>query len=414
MQLNWAQVNQLAESLGDSFYLVDLEKFTSNYQDFLQAFRIHYPKSQIAYSYKTNYLPRFCEWVNAWGGYAEVVSGMEYRLALKIGVPATRIIFNGPYKPLNDLQEALLNGTVVNVDSAYELLAVKQLAQSHPDCLFRLGLRCNFDIGIGLRSRFGFESTELVELIESVRENRNCRIVALHCHFLAPQRSAQAYGDIARKMLHLATTELSLPHLEIIDLGGGFYSRMPEFLQLQFDHPIPDFKDYSSAIASQFVASFPEQNGPELVLEPGLALTADAVQFVTRIMNIKQLGKRSTALAAGSIYDVKPTKSLRQLPVTVVPQTGEGGKDFYGDIVGTTCMEDDCLYQGFKGQLGAGDFVVFDSVGAYTNVLRPPFIHPAPPIIALSIEGEVEVLRRREKDQDIFASYFFAPGTCQD
>jgi hypothetical protein len=60
------------------------------------------------------------------------------------------------------------------------------------------------------------------------------------------------------------------------------------------------------------------------------------------------------------------------------------------DIVGSSCMESDCLYRGYQGELKPGDYVVFDNVGAYTNVLRPPFINPAPPILSIIDAGIVE------------------------
>ncbi len=121
MQFSWGFLNAVAQQHGDAFYMVDCPQFLANYQEFLQAFRCVYPKTQIAYSYKTNYLPKFCELVQAQGGYAEVVSGMEYDLALRIGVPAERIIFNGPYKRQDDFVLAAQNGSIINLDAAYEI-----------------------------------------------------------------------------------------------------------------------------------------------------------------------------------------------------------------------------------------------------------------------------------------------------
>ena len=54
--------------------------------------------SIIGYSYKTNYLPSLIKEMSNLGAYAEVVSRLEYDLALKIGVKPNKIIFNGPLK----------------------------------------------------------------------------------------------------------------------------------------------------------------------------------------------------------------------------------------------------------------------------------------------------------------------------
>lgn len=406
---SWEQLEHLSAQYGESFYLLDLSRFQANYQAFLQAFQAVYAKSQIAYSYKTNYTPRLCQLVRDYGGYAEVVSGMEYGLALKIGVAAQRIIFNGPYKQENDLTHALLSGSVVNLDSVYEVEQVKILAARFPRYHFRLGLRCNFDIGVAQRSRFGFDvnSADFTAIAQSLRELPNCRIVGLHCHFLAPERSATAYANIAQRMLQLALNEFAQDELAFIDIGGGFYSSMPLALQQQFAHPIPSFNDYGAAIAGVFARQFPQHDGPELILEPGLALVADAMQFVAKTIDVKNLGQRQVALVAGSIYDIKPTLNTRNLPLNIVASPGESLSNQGLDIVGYTCMENDCLYSAFDGSLKRRDYVVFDNVGAYTTVLRPPFIYPAPPILARTADGSIEVLRRRDTPDDVFAAYSF-------
>ena len=102
--LSWEQLDAIERQHGDAFYLIDLEAFRGCSHELRDAFRGYYRNTQLAYSYKTNYMPRFCRLVNDWGGYAEVVSRMEYEMALRAGVAAERIIFNGPYKSPADLK----------------------------------------------------------------------------------------------------------------------------------------------------------------------------------------------------------------------------------------------------------------------------------------------------------------------
>ena len=98
MDLNYKILNTLCRKYGDSFYLLDYDRFAKNYDEFLKAFTKFYPKTILAYSYKTNYTPKLCKIINEKGGFAEVVSEMEYDLAIKIGVNPQNIIVNGPYK----------------------------------------------------------------------------------------------------------------------------------------------------------------------------------------------------------------------------------------------------------------------------------------------------------------------------
>jgi len=50
--------------------------------------------------------------------------------------------------------------------------------------------------------------------------------------------------------------------------------------------------------------------------------------------------------------------------------------------------------------------VVFANVGAYTNVFKPPFIRPAPAMVAWSSSSETfSVARRAERLDDLLATY---------
>ena len=117
MKLSRSFLDHVAIDHGPSFYLLDAPRFQDNFTRLTAAFRAHYTQTTIAYSYKTNYVPRYCELVSQLGGYAEVVSSMEMLLALKLGVPASKVFFNGPYKEHKHVLSLLQAGGTVNVDS---------------------------------------------------------------------------------------------------------------------------------------------------------------------------------------------------------------------------------------------------------------------------------------------------------
>ena len=143
--LSWEQLNAIEEEHGDAFFVVDLETFRANFHELRDVFRVHYANTQLAYSYKTNYLPRFCRLVDEWDGYAEVVSRMEYEMAIRAGVAPEHIIFNGPYRTPEDLEMAMSAGTQVNVDSPYQVRALEEMGSLTGTV--GVGVRCNFDIG---------------------------------------------------------------------------------------------------------------------------------------------------------------------------------------------------------------------------------------------------------------------------
>ncbi len=233
--------------------------------------------------------------------------------------------------------------------------------------------------------------------------------MGLHCHICTSDKQPESYAEMTKAMLSLTDEYLASRSLKFIDLGGGFFSRMDERLKQQFSCHIATFQDYASAIAPYFSKKYSDASGPELILEPGLALTADTMQFCAKVIDIKRVGDRFVMLVSGSVYEIKPTLSPKNLPMHIVSQSQSArplAQTGVFDVVGYTCMENDVLYRGFEGTVAVGDYAIFNNVGSYTLVLSPSFIRPNPPVIMYDAASDKsEVLKRRECLGDVFTSY---------
>jgi len=397
----------LIEQVGPAFYVAHPDRFAQNLRDFQAALAHWYPRTRLGYSYKTNYLPYFCALADECGAYAEVVSRLELDMALRLGIPGERIIFNGPAKELPDLRHAFDHGVLVNLDSTQEVAYVEQLAADGGRD-FRVGVRCNFPLRPDHRSRFGFDATtsELAEACRRLRAVPGCRVLGLHCHF-SHHRDADSYRVRAEWMVRLAKQLFGDSSLDFLDLGGGFCGRMPPALASQFANPIPTYEDYAAAIGPVLADGLGRDSSTELIVEPGMGVVADAMDFVAEVSATKTIRGKPYAVTAGSIYNIKPTLNRMNLPVTVIanPQSipRVGSAEHPVDLVGYTCMEIDTMYEGWPGSLGRSDVVVFHNVGAYTIVLLPPFIRSAPPIVAISADGQVQELARGQTIDDVLA-----------
>ena len=193
--------------------------------------------------------------------------------------------------------------------------------------------------------------------------------------------------------------------IKYLDIGGGFFSKMPLSLRKQFDYSVPNYEDYAHAIAPEFKKFFSGiKNKPILILEPGISLAADTMDFVAKIIDIKKVMGRTLVLVNGSIYNIKPTMTTKNLPMKIVSRRKDESKKKHFDIVGYSCMENDYLYSGYWGNVSKGDYIVFKNVGAYTIVLKPPFIKPSPPIVTFE-KGGYNIIRRQETFEDVFLTY---------
>jgi diaminopimelate decarboxylase len=112
---------------------------------------------------------------------------------------------------------------------------------------------------------------------------------------------------------------------------------MPPELESQFEGPVPDYEDYADAIATQFAAFFGKlDHKPWLILEPGIALVADSMDFVAKVIDIKALHGRNLVLVNGSVYDIKPTLNKKNLPMEIIRMNVDKNTVKEFDVVGYT------------------------------------------------------------------------------
>lgn len=409
MNITKSIITEVEKKYGESFYILDTEQFKLNFQELLLAFRNYYPNTYISYSYKTNYTPRLCAIVNELGGYAEVVSHMEMEIARRLGVDYERIAFNGPYKEKQAMCTLLLNGGCVNLDSLYDFDIVQQLAKEHPDKKIGVGVRCNFDVGDGVLSRFGFDvlSDEFETVINTIKNSKNMYLKGLHCHFA--NRSIEFWGERASKMLDIVKKYID-DDFEYFSLGGGLFGKMAESLKKQFSTEIPSYQQYADKVGKIIAEGFkeyPAEKCPKMFIEPGSALVGDAMRFASKAISIKNVRGKDICTLLGSIYNINPTLNTKNPPLEVVYMSDEHGKEYNNlDFAGFTCIESDYLYKGYNGCLNVGDYVVFGNVGSYSVVLKPPFILPNFPIVELNNDN-VRLIKMPETFDNIFQTYIF-------
>jgi diaminopimelate decarboxylase len=258
MTMTYNQIRKIEEKYGTPFYIFDEKTFRKNYDCLVRAFTSRYPKFILAYSYKTNYIPYLCKIIKEKGGFAEVVSRLEYDLALKVGQNPGKIIFNGPVKKYDDIELALKNKSTLNLDSETETEYVKKYASKNPKQQIKIGLRINISLSdksgqshiqeklpVG---RFGFDPAKasITNLIKALTKHKNIRINSLHGHTSTTDRSVWCYKIITQTLCDIAA--LYFPDsIEYINIGGGIFGYMPTEMRWI---DTPTFDDYAKIISS--------------------------------------------------------------------------------------------------------------------------------------------------------------------
>jgi diaminopimelate decarboxylase len=413
--LSHTKTRKIEAKYNSPFYVLDETAFRKNYDDIVRAFGSRYEKFVLAYSYKTNYVPYLCQIIKSKGGFAEVVSRLEYDLALKVGQKPDKIVFNGPVKSYEDIELALKNNSIVNLDSWSEIYHVAKYAKKNPNRKIKIGLRIN--IGLPDKSgkshiqehlktgRFGFDPADsnMKEVISRLADIGNVTVNSLHGHTSTTDRNIWCYKIITETLCQIA--EKFFPKsVEYINVGGGIFGYILPSMRWA---KTPSFDDYAKVVCKVLKSSkWVRLKKPNLMLEPGIAMVANTVSFVTKAVSVKDIRGKIFVTVDGSAYNTKPTFHKNNNSYQIIRKTGSKKRGTFS-VVGSTCMEKDYLLTEITDVLpNVGDFIKIDNAGAYTIVLTPPFINPAPAIV-VEKKGEFKLIRSMQTLNDIFKNYAF-------
>lgn len=383
-------------------FIVKKETLDTSIQSLKSSLSKHFPNSILSYSLKTNSLPYILKIVKENNGYAEVVSSDEYELARLVGFDIKQIVYNGPLKSKPTFLEAIKNGAIVNIETKQE---IEWLAELPKNDVFSVGIRVNIDLDILAPedakqnegySRFGFspENDELETALQKISEYSNVKLAGLHAHRTTLSRAVKTYEEIAKYIGNVARKH-SL-ELEYVDIGGGFYGIM---------EGKPTFNDYFSAI-SNGLSSYFDLEHITVIIEPGNAIVASAIDFVSQVVDVKKIHNFYAVTTDGSRNDLDPFYRKQNYFYSIDSNSNNSSSVPMQIISGGTCLEYDKIFElKDAALLQVGDRINYKSVGAYTMTLSPLFIRYFPNIYLKDKDGSYSLIRKRWSAADFFEIY---------
>ena len=395
-------------ALKTPYYRVDESKLDADIELLKGALEKGWNNYICSFSVKTNSLPWLLKHLIDNDFYAEVVSAEEYEISKRLGYTPDHVIYNGPIKDREAFEEVLLGGGIVNLDSNYEPEWVSEIASANKDKKIKVGIRVNYDLQKLIPdevladeegSRFGYcyENDALKNVIEKLRENENVEIVGLHLHSSTKSRTINAFKALA-KVAVIVADEYNLD-LEYVDMGGGYYGGVKGK---------PDFRDYVPAIAEVLSEKF-DVSKTKLIMEPGVSMVSSSFDFVTSVIDTKQVREHTYVVIDGSRVNLNPQVTRRQY-LHRFEYKNEENRDIVPvqTICGATCMEYDRLFPAEnERKLEPGDRVIFTNAGGYTICLTPLFIHYFPAVYVKKKDGSLFVAREPWTNDEYMAKNRF-------
>ncbi len=404
--IDGVKVDDLMDKYGSPLYVFSERTIRKTVEDVKRAFTLRYPKVQMAWSYKTNYLDAICRIFHQEGSWAEVVSGFEYDKALRNGNKGENIIFNGPGKSADDLEKAARNGSFIHIDNMDELFMLSDIT-TRKNIEARIAIRVNMDVGVYPKwDRFGFnfENGEAWEAINRIMINPKMKLMGLHTHIGTYMMSAEPYRIAASKLAELAVSIAQKfdHYISYIDMGGGFASKNTlRGAYLSGEDTTPSFDEYAEAITSAILNSqIKPAKLPTLILETGRALIDNAGHIAGSVHANKKLadGRRATIVDVG----VNLLFTAFWYDHKIHPVNSHSGVVEETTIFGPLCMNIDVIRPSLMfPALKRGDRFVITKTGAYNNTQWLQFITTRPNVVLIDQNREVHLIRKAETLADV-------------
>jgi len=406
-------VISLAERFGSPLYVVNSRWLRKSHDDFLMPFRSVYSNASLATSYKTNPLPSVLRTLHDLGTYAEVISDFELWLALRLGLPGDKIVVNGPGKDRGFIARAVASAVkIINIDGLGEIAAIEsessRLGRPQP-----VGVRVVTSIGWSSQFGLSIATGEALDAFARIAASKWLRPIGIHLHIGTGLKDVDAYVSAVTEVLRFSEAlraRLGIT-LEVFDLGGGFGvptvratdpwdDRMISLgypAREAFPPDCPTAADYAARIAPLFRTRSAFQ--PEIIFEPGRAITSGAQSLVLRVIAVKERADVRQLIMDGGKNITMP---LGWETHKIFPLTQTNGENLVKtEVFGPLCHPGDVIARHLKlPRLEVGDGLAIMDAGAYFVPNQMNFSNPRPAALMIQA-GEPRIVRQRETYEDI-------------
>jgi diaminopimelate decarboxylase len=404
-EIDGVAVSELVQRFGSPLFVFSEKTLRECIAEFRDAFRKRYRKVRFAWSYKTNYLDAICAIFHQEGWDAEVVSELEYEMARNLGVPGSRIVCNGAYKPASWSKRAVKEGALIQIDHFDEIETLAGVLRDRAKPV-DVGLRINMRIdALGSPwERFGFalENGEALDAALRVLEVPKLRLTGLHCHLGTFITQPDIYRSAAQRLCAFARQieMITGEPMRFLNLGGGLPSN--NSLVTAYGEatgaPLAGFAD---AICGALRDAFADRDKPpELWLESGRALVDSSGTLIATVVGTRRLasGERGLVLDAG----LNVLYTAHWYAHAVTPAQTVAGQMENTTLHGPLCMNIDTLRRSVPlPPLEAGDRLVIRPVGAYNVTQWMQFSQPRPAVVLVGGDGKPVLIRRAETVADV-------------
>jgi diaminopimelate decarboxylase len=405
-------IDAIVQEYGSPLYLYMPEIISLK----LALLRKYLPDVTIYYSLKANPNPYIVKLMLQNGCGLDVASGGELFLARECGCKAKDIVFAGPGKSDDEIEQSIDTEIgSLNVESMEEIESIHALSLKK-NRKVDIGIRINLSSDVvagsmqmgGKPTQFGFDEDDLFTVIDFLTTCDTLRLKGIHVYTGTQITEYTELLKIYARTLLLAgkLSERLKTSLDFIDLGGGL--GVPYF---EHEKPldIAALGEHAGKMIKEF-KSKPYNASTRIILEPGRFLIAEAGLYITRVISCKPSrnmhfavcdgGMNHHSAAAGNLGQIIK-KNYPICNASNVFNDTETPRIY--DICGPLCTPIDTIGRkiAFSGLKKGNAITIFNS-GAYGYTASPLMFlgHPAPREIVI-FKDRIQIIREAGNLNDL-------------
>ncbi|MFP3952051.1 MAG: diaminopimelate decarboxylase [Candidatus Bathyarchaeia archaeon] len=393
----------LADEFDTPLYVMSESRVKENYRRLRSAFHGYDSGFHIFYSAKANTNLELLKVLEGASAHVDVVSPGEVYIAKMAGFSSDRILFTGTSVQDDELDYLIKEDVLINIDSLSQL--GRLLERRVPEVIsFRVNPihgagHHEYVVTAGKTPKFGLWIDDVIEGYRRAADAGVSRFgIQMHIGsgILEPEPHLRATETLL-KIAGKVTSKLGLS-FEFIDLGGGFgVPYRPEDEPLDVEALANGLIDLIEDGSERF-----SLGNPEIWIEPGRYLVADAGLLLTKINTLKETPhKKFAGVDAGFNTLLRPTLYNSYHHILLANRTNKTPSERY-DVVGPICETGDVLAENRSlPKLSEGDLLAILTTGAYGYSMSSQYNSRPRPAEVLVNKNSYRQIRARETFRDL-------------
>jgi len=398
-------LKEISDNHSTPCYIYDAEKIRENCRKINNAFKKHYPLTEIHFAVKANNNPAVLQIIKEEGFSADCSSPFELLAADRCGFEKSKIMYTGNYENPEDFAFATEYASIINLDDATSF--DRLLNFQKPELI---SFRINPGIGRGgfegvvtggVDAKFGIPYEKAFEVYQRAY-NSGIRRFGIHMMTGSNNLEPLFFAEITDKLMHIAGeifTKLNIVP-EYVDIGGGFG------IPYSDEEPELDIEKTAEMVVARYIENCMRYNfgKPVLRIEPGRYITGNSGILLTKVTGTKKSYRHYTGVDAGMNSLLRPALYGAFHRIESPFKDGALEKT---NICGRICENSDIFARDILlPQMKEGDLLIFRDCGAYGFTMSSQYNGRPRPAEAVVDNGKIIYIRKKETAQEMLKNHF--------